>query len=250
MATPTRKTTSLSRRKIAGILLGVCLAMAMVGTVVWQMQPRYDSAATEALVEASRSQDTTAIREAIQAGADPNARFPERRTLLGMATLWLRSLSPLRPNDALFARRELTSRPHNALTKAIQAGDPEAVSALLNAGANPNLPAEHGWTPLAYTANVSAFMPERCLAITRLLLAAGADPNRRDADSATPLLVALYSHAPAPIVRLLLESGADTSVRMSTGATVNHFLASGAKPEIVKLFREKEEHPRPVRSGG
>lgn len=251
MGVPEGKKNQKPQSKILTLVIGSIFAVAVFGGVLRQMQPRYNSTATDALVEASRSQDSVAIREAIQAGADPNARFPERRTAIGVATLWLRSLSPFRPNDALFARRELASRPMSVLAQAIQSGDPTVVSALLNAGANPNQAANHGWTPLAYAANASAFMPKKSLAITRLLLASGADPNRRDSDGATPLLVALYSNAPEPIIRLLLESGADTSVRMSTGATVNSFLSSSTKPDIINLFREREKNPPQLtRSGG
>ena len=58
---------------------------------------------------------------------------------------------------------------------------PETVTALINAGADPNARAEFGLTPL-HRAAAHSQTPE----IVTALINAGADPNARDGDGRTP----------------------------------------------------------------
>ena len=62
--------------------------------------------------------------------------------------------------------------------------------------------------------HMAAMNPD--LAVLRTLLAAGADPNARDADGATPLHMAAYASRPVH-TRLLLEAGSDPLLKTNNG---------------------------------
>ena len=84
------------------------------------------------------------------------------------------------------------------------------VSALLAAGANPNVRDEDGVAPLHLTARATS--PETA----RLLLGAGANANARDEDSRTPLHRAALRGSPE-MVTVLLGGGANPKVRDGDG---------------------------------
>lgn len=115
----------------------------------------------------------------LNAGADPNARDGEGQMLL-----------------------------HRALENQ----DPEVTALLLDAGADPNAVARLGGPPLMRVIWLNSRRysnpdPEIAIEMVRLLLAAGADPNRYGSGD-TPLYSAA-SQGAAELVGLLLEAGAD-----------------------------------------
>ncbi len=99
---------------------------------------------------------------------------------------------------------------------AARSGSVDAISVLLDAGADANRPASTGddWdaTPLQHA------ILQRQPAAVRLLLDRGADPNRGARGSPTPLFLAAGDTDPA-IVKLLLAHGADPSVENEHGGT-------------------------------
>src|SRR5581483_3693204 len=92
---------------------------------------------------------------------------------------------------------------------AVRAGDVAAAAGLLGEGLDPNQADRFGLRLLA-----RAVWNDR-LEIVRLLLAAGADVNARNARGATPLMRARSAEA----VRLLLQAGADLAARDEAGST-------------------------------
>lgn len=99
--------------------------------------------------------------------------------------------------DALMQSRK------NALFQAVEDGDLAAVTAALDAGLDPDVRDEGGWTPL-----MMAEDPR----IARRLILAGADVNVRSLDTHTPLIEAARD-CNLEVVRLLLQSGADVQAR-------------------------------------
>ena len=127
-------------------------------------------------------------------------------------------------NDAA-ALRQLLAAGHTAdeggdswtaLIWASRSGSIEAISLLLDSGADVNLPGPTGdnWdaTPLQHA------ILQRQPAAVRLLLDRGADLNRGSSGSLTPLFLAAGDTDPA-IVNLLLAHGADPKVENENGAT-------------------------------
>ncbi len=113
-----------------------------------------------------------------------------------------------------------------ALIWASRSGSIDAISLLLDSGADVNLPGSTGdnWdaTPLQHA------ILERQPAAVRLLLDRGADPNRGAGQgSLTPLLLAAGDTDPASL-KLLLAHGADPAVEDEHGATpLSHAVSAG-----------------------
>ncbi|NIK75923.1 Zn-dependent protease with chaperone function [Paenibacillus castaneae] len=114
------------------------------------------------------------------------------------------------------------------------------VQVLLDSGKNPNVTDEEGWTPLMWAAQFNE------TEIASALLTAGADPNLVELTyEETALTVALYNGS-TEMVKLLLERSADPNLQDSLGWTplmtaasngdleaINLLLNAGADPTIV-----------------
>jgi hypothetical protein len=81
-----------------------------------------------------------------------------------------------------------TDEGETALHWAVSRQHPEIVTMLLDAGANPNVPDNDGYTPLHDVAEMGDCPPARTM--REALLAASADPSRREKNGRTPLELA------------------------------------------------------------
>jgi len=116
------------------------------------------------------------------------------------------------------------ARGFTALMWASRSGAVDAMTVLLDAGADPNL-GRDGWTPL-----VPAIHKQHPDAV-RLLLERGADPNVRT-DDFTPLMKAAAEIDPS-YVQMLLDHGADPRARGEGGATaLSQAVSGGALTDI------------------
>jgi ankyrin repeat protein len=124
-----------------------------------------------------------------------------------------------RASEALRRYRESAQGdPPRALLKAARNGSADEVRALLDAGVDPNALDVRRNSALW---EAVAFRPQGgdgVLAVVDLLLAAGADPNIRNALGDTPLSIAAVRPAP-DLLRVLIEAGADPSVAGFQGMT-------------------------------
>ena len=112
--------------------------------------------------------------------------------------------------------------------------DSWTVIGCLFAGADVNAEKLDGRTALSYAAKGG------CLHSAKVLLAAGADPNRpnRD-DEMTPLMEAVHwSHA--EIVDLLLSYGADVSATRKDKKTALDIAKTEAKSNIISALEKAE----------
>jgi len=83
-------------------------------------------------------------------------------------------------------------------------GDLRRVQELLDAGASPNLPDSHSWSPLHFAAQ------SRSTEVARALLEAGAAVDATDDNGNTPLWRAVYnSRGEGGLIQLLRSHGAD-----------------------------------------
>ncbi len=83
--------------------------------------------------------------------------------------------------------------------------------------------------------------PEPALAITRALIAAGAEVNVKQAGGFTPLHSAALSGR-LPLVRVLLEAGADASARGDSDQTALSLAGSKNHKEVIALLRQHGAH--------
>ena len=153
--------------------------------------------------------------------------------------------------------------PSDAFYNAIRANDLQGLNGMLAAHANVNTKDERGITPLMYTAWVGSVEAMTLLldhgadpnltnnsGSTALMLAAteiakvrllkdhGANVNLASARGRTALLLAAMNDRSADIVRLLIAAGADVNVVDGMKTTVLHAAAQGNDTETVRLLVE------------
>ena len=156
-----------------------------------------------ALSRAVVSDNSKIVGHLLDRGADPNARSGSGETPL---------------HYSRFASREVRDQ-------------------LLTAGANPNGFDKIGQTPLHQAAE-SRSDP----AIITALLDAGADPNRPDELRAqTPLHLAANSNPHAAVVEALLDGGADATLRDEKGRTPGDLAESNSSLKGTEAYRRLKE---------
>ena len=157
----------------------------------------------------------------------PVARFASAASLLD--AIRHDDLATLRAESR--SRTELERRGPGGATPLLTAaaiGSPEAVAALLEAGAD-----VHAVTDLGATALIWAAGDARK---SRLLVEAGANVTARSAAGRTPLLVAAARDGASAVVELLLERGADPHAADDMGVTPLVSAALAGDTESVRLL--------------
>jgi ankyrin repeat protein len=186
----------------------------------------------------SRASREAALRALLAAGADPLAANRDNVTALSLAArldvpegVFVTMLARAKPHQQAEAselrRRSIATRKLLAMTDVW--ATPDAVSALLREGADPNAHGFEGRTALMTAA-------ERPSADTVLvLLAARADPSSRSDQEGTPLeTAAAYGNLAA--VRALLAAGADPNARRTTGETAVYWAANRNHADCLKAL--------------
>ena len=177
------------------------------------------------LHEAAEYRTPALVQALLDAGADPNATDRYGSSALHVAA---RAGSPeiiallVAAGAEVDGRTEVGTSPIHVAVSSVPydlTGDSPQVrtgswrlraTALLEAGADPNLPDAEGDTPLHLAAQ------EVDTALVSVLATAGADLNARNDRGETPLLTA-RNHANVPVARKLLDLGAAASVLEGTG---------------------------------
>ena len=105
---------------------------------------------------------------------------------------------------------------------AARAGNVTAVREWLESGGDPNDTDGRGCTPLIRVVGAARVISEAHLDVARLLLSHGADVNKSDTDSFTPVhCCAIFpkQSSRGPLIQLLLDAGADVNAKTSDGET-------------------------------
>jgi ankyrin repeat protein len=127
-----------------------------------------------------------------------------------------------------------------ALSLAIQGGKIPVIEALLDAGADPNLPDETddglaANAPLAEAA--STFFATNRSEMVRLLIQRGANVNQQDAEGKTALMRTLH-YSDIEVVKILVEAKADLDIRDNDGNTVLMMAELGKSTKITNILKQ------------
>ncbi|KAL6921635.1 hypothetical protein ACHAP8_011515 [Fusarium lateritium] len=154
----------------------------------------------------------SAATKLVQAGADLEVRLPDGKTALHL-TIAMRNQEFTQVLISRGANVDRKLREHTPLTMAISTRCTPITAALLDMGANPNLPSRNGNTPLLAAAATGHDET------VRYLIAHGADPTETHGQSGyTPMHMAAHKDNPH-ILQLLAESEAPIDVLDRNGET-------------------------------
>lgn len=136
----------------------------------------------------------------------------------------------------------------SALFRASEEGKTDAVNLLLDAKADPNQKDNSGSTPLLMAVTYAK------MDTVKTLLKRGGDVNGTDSAANTPLLVASegngYMPNNAPLVQLLLDSGARTDMVDARGRSALYRAATEGKEDALKLLLDKKMDPNQKSNDG
>lgn len=195
------------------------------------------------LIHAAAAGDTRKVLELLNSGVNVNAAFERDESELSGETALMAASSRGHSDlvQALIKRGANVNLKHysgtTALMSAAGSGDESTVKALLNAGADVNVkvvsPHAGELTPL--TATINTDHPQR-FEIAKILLAAKAEVNPKGPFLISPLIHALED---LEMVKLLIAHGADVNRKNFRGATPLMGAAVGKNVAVVKYLIEK-----------
>lgn len=171
--------------------------------------------------------DATEIRLLLQRGFDPNARSENHAPALVLAA----AESALRVLDVLLNWPKIDVRAVNrdgetALMLLCLNGKVQAAKRLIDRDADVNQP---GWTALHYAASGGQ------VAAIHLLLAHHAYIDAESPNGTTPLMMAAQ-YGNIESVKLLLERGADATLKNQLKLDALDFAEIGSRPDAIKLL--------------
>lgn len=176
---------------------------------------------------AIKQDDGGAITNLLRRGFDPNTPNPE-----GLPGLYLALREPsLKVAEALIAWPKTnveirTAQDESPLMMAAFKGHLELAKKLIERGADVN---KTGWAPLHYAATNGH------LAVMELLLDNHAYIDAESPNGTTPLMMAAHYGTPAA-VKLLLQAGADASLKNQLGLTAIDFAHRANRKDSAELI--------------
>lgn len=154
------------------------------------------------------------------------------------------TLAILKANPALELVNAIAGDGRTSLFYAARAEHWNVTLALLMAGADVGVQREGGFSVLHSAAGAATAQDE----VVTALLTAGADPNLRSGDGRAPLFMAAYSGHPG-VIRALVTGGADVHLALpeteeaSGGETPMFFAAMKGHPEAVQALLDAGANP-------
>lgn len=182
-----------------------------------------------------------AVADLLRRGFDPNARDPKGQPALIVA---LRGDSR-KAAAALIAAKglkveERNAKDESALMLAALRGNLSAARALIKLDADVN---KTGWTPLHYAASGTT---QDAAAMVALLLEESAYIDAASPNGTTPLMMAVR-YGTADVARLLVEEGADPTLKNDLGLTAIDFARQADRADMVDLVAQAVRRRQPNR---
>lgn len=179
---------------------------------------------------AAEQTDYAVVKECLSLGVNPNARRPDRVTALHIAA----ERGDIELASLLIEAKGLnlnsfTIHGYTPLIIAVNSRQEEFVEFLLAHGANVNMPERFGKAALHH----AAFMD--CITLAEILIRYDANVNLMDVFSHTPLSISVINRHFLPMVKMLMEHGAD--VNLNRGELVLHlFLGKTSHNLKTKVY--------------
>lgn len=121
----------------------------------------------------------------------------------------------------------------------------DALEQCLAAGADPNSRDADGWTPLHHAAQFAD-----TLAVFAVLVAAGGDPDA-DEEAPSPLAIAAANNRPPGVIAALAHAGADPNAADDDGWTALHWAAKHAdSPHVFATLGAQGADPNAADDSG
>lgn len=182
-----------------------------------------------------------AVADLLRRGFDPNARDPKGQPALIVA---LRGDSR-KAAAALIAAKglkveERNAKDESALMLAALRGNLSAARALIRLDADVN---KTGWTPLHYAASGTT---QDAGAMVALLLEESAYIDAASPNGTTPLMMAVR-YGTGDVALLLIEEGADPTLKNDLGLTAIDFARQADRADMVDLVAQAVRRRQPNR---
>jgi len=184
------------------------------------------TATPEQLIEAVRAGHLEEVQLLLDAGADVNA------TMNARSRTWVYNQAPAITHAVLTNHSEVVE-----LLIAYGADLELAELILLESGADPNPISKHtNWeTPLHYAAEAGA------IDAVQALLDGGVEVDVRIDQGRSPMMNIIKegkSGYGSPVVKVLLDNGADPNLQDNSGSTALHYAAMNGRVDIIQLMIE------------
>ena len=180
-----------------------------------------------------------AVSALLKRGFDPNARDPKGQPALVLA---LRDDSRKAAAALIGARglkvEERNAKDESALMLAALRGNLPAARALIKLDADVN---KTGWTPLHYAASGTT---QDAKAMVALLLEENAYIDAASPNGTTPLMMAVR-YGPGDVARLLVQEGADPTLKNELGLTALDFARQADRADMVELIAQAVRRRQP-----
>ena len=157
----------------------------------------------------------TAISDLLKRGFDPNARDPKGQKV-----------------------EERNAKDESALMLAELRGNLPAARALIRLDADVN---KTGWAPLHYAASGTT---QDAKAMVALLLEENAYIDAASPNGTTPLMMAVR-YGPGDVARLLVQEGADPTLKNELGLTALDFARQADRADMVELIAQAVRRRQP-----
>lgn len=204
-----------------------CLATS-AAALAWAAVPQAQAGSFEEFFAAIHRNNAAQVQALLRRGFDPNTVDAKGRPALVLA-LQLESWQVVAELLKAQGLRVNATNAHGetALMLAAIKGHVELARQLIAAGADVN---KTGWTPLHYAASGTS---EHQVAVVQLLLEHHAYIDAASPNGSTPLMLAAQ-YGPREVALLLLEQGADPTLKNQLGLTAVQFARRAERQELVQ----------------